>query len=394
MKKQLVRFSCVVLLLICFLSGCSNSLDTENDIKMKQWLENAKLTAQETPEQLYEAALSESTLIVFSNSSRVLETKKAFESAYPGLTVEIRDIRSVDMIPMLRDSREKGEYLCDVIVTPDENNVLTDEFLPKGIVHRYCPSDIEKALLPDYNPSLLEFLGEGGILFYNTDASKEPPIANWWELTEPQWRGKICMANPLRSITTYTFLCATIQNSDEMQQAYKLRYGKDLAVPEGSNAAQEFWKMLLENDLKLAASSDEVAEFVGAIGQTEPVLGFMVSSKLRLEKIGYSIAPVYNITPSIGTYTPNVISVAGYAKNINATKLFIRFILGEADGQGEGYKPFLQKGTWSVRSDVRSETEIPLSDVDFWKADTEYISKNKEWIREFFTSLLEKRETN
>ena len=44
--------------------------------------------------------------------------------------------------------------------------------------------------------------------------------------------------------------------------------------------------------------------------------------------------------------------IAGGAKNINSAKLFIRWILGEADGNGEGGKPFLQEGAWPSRTDA------------------------------------------
>lgn len=48
-------------------------------------------------------------------------------------------------------------------------------------------------------------------------------------------------------------------------------------------------------------------------------------------------------------FMPNCIMMVGGAPNVNSEKLFVRWLPGETDGQGEGYRPFLQQGAWSVR---------------------------------------------
>lgn len=53
---------------------------------------------KETPEELYEAALKEDTLVVYSTTTRIYKVKESFEAAYPGLTVEVYDTRAHDMV--------------------------------------------------------------------------------------------------------------------------------------------------------------------------------------------------------------------------------------------------------------------------------------------------------
>ena len=53
------------------------------------------------------------------------------------------------------------------------------------------------------------------------------------------------------------------------------------------------------------------------------------------------------------------------APNINTAKLIIRWIYGEADGQGEGYLPYLQSGAWSVCDDVESISVVSRDSLQY-----------------------------
>ena len=135
--------------------------------------------------------------------------------------------------------------------------------------------------------------------------------------------------------------------------------------------------MMFENGLILVNSSDEVVEMVGAPGQSDPPIGIMISSKIRMRDLGYEIKPINNMDNFSGVYTASGIMIAGGCKNINSAKLFIRWILGESDGQGEGYKPYLQNGAWSVRSDVSSQSEKKLDEIQYLDLDIKYMYDNQ-----------------
>lgn len=388
MRKLLYLLLSLFLIALLLLSSCGSAdpyAQQKND--MKAWLTDAKLDAQETPEQLYKAALQESTLVIYSVTTRVLDVKKSFEAQYPGLTVEVLDIRASDLIETLKENYRQRQYACDTAICTDSDTALSRDLIPNGLLYKYVPYDIADKLLPGHNTDQLEFLGEGEQIFYNTEVYDAPPVTNWWQLTEPRFKGHIYVANPLRSEQVLALFITMVQKSDEMALAYRDLYGKDLDIPQGSNAGKVFLQKLIGNGLQYTNSSDEVVEVVGTPGQTDPPLGIMISSKVRMQDIGYKIAPIFNVQPSAGIYAPKSIMIAGGAKNVNAAKLFIRWILGEAGGSGEGYKPYLQNGTWSARGDIKSQTTITLEQADFWRLDKAYIAKNKDDITSYWLSL-------
>ena len=194
-------------------------------------------------------------------------------------------------------------------------------------------------------------------------------VIEQWELTEEQWHGKVITANPMRSISGYSFLSTVLSRSDLMAEAYEKWSGKPYEAIDGLDAGHYFLRCLAENGLVLTNSSDEAIESIGLPGTKNDSLGIIISSKLRMRDIGFSIVPVTGLAPFDGVYTPNSISIVGGAPNINSVKLFVRWILGEADGQGEGYLPFMQSGAWSMREDVQSafipnRDSLRLIDVD------------------------------
>jgi len=384
MRKRILAVLCAGLFL---LSACTVNKPAPQQKDMEQWLKTARLDAKESPEELYAAALKEDTLVIYSVTTRMLDVKESFERAYSGLTVDVRDIRQSDIHKALVENYQNRKYDCDIAVFTDSDTELTSNLIPNGILYKYAPYDIADKLLPGHNGPTLEFLGEAVQLFYNDEVFDAPPVKNWWELTEPRFRGRVWVPSAPRSATTFALIGAMVQKNDEMAKAYKELYGYDLDIPEGSSAGKIFWKMLMQNDVHIANSSDEVVEAVGLPGQKDPPVGIMVSSKVRMRDIGFAIQPVYDLAPSAGVYVPNSVMLAGGAKNINAAKLFIRWLLGEADGKGEGYKPYLQNGTWSVRSDVSSQTSTSLEEVGFWQIDKEYIAKHRKDIDDYWLSL-------
>ena len=91
MGKISGRVAALIFAIALALSGCGDAAGTETkNINV--------ITDNSTPEELYEMALKEDTLVVYTVSTRVVDTKEAFEKAYPGLFVEVRDLRSPNLI--------------------------------------------------------------------------------------------------------------------------------------------------------------------------------------------------------------------------------------------------------------------------------------------------------
>ncbi len=353
--------------------------------QMDEWLTGAQFDAEHTPDELYEQALAEDTLIVYSTTTRIYEVKDSFEKQYPGLTVEVYDTRAHDLVEILKTSYETGEVLCDVVICSDDTGVLSGELLPQGIINKYVPYDIAPNLNEVANAELLSFVIETEQLFYNPNIYDERPIDNWWELTEPQWQGKVYMNSPLRSYPAYALVHAVITNEEEMRNAYFDRYGETLS--QEKSAGKEFWERMFDNDIQFTTSSNELVEIVGNDPHGEGRLAFMISSKIRRTDVGLEVAVCYGATPSDGVYSSNTVSITGGAKNINSAKLFTRWLLGETDGDGEGLTPYLLEGTWPVRTDIRDYSSVPLSQGNYWYNNKQEVTQNEEDILEFWTRL-------
>jgi len=382
--KRLIALS---LLLSVMLMGCTPK-STEPDNPLVDWLTTANLDAEETPEQLYAAALDEDMLVVYSTSTRMMDVAASFEKQYPGLLVKVEHLREPELYDTLAENYETGNFTGDVIISADGRGIMTNEFLPKHIAVKYVPYDIADKILPGNNEDFLMLAGEASVVCYNELAYPAPPVSNWWELTEEQWRGMVYMPSPTRSMTTLALFCMMIENSERMAGAYEDLYGQPLELAQGENAGREFIRRLMANGAIILNSSDEVAEIVGAPGSSSQNIGIVISSKTRLREIGYELLNQYEMEPFAGLYTPISVMMAGGAKNVSAAKLFIRWLLGEANGRGVGYQPYLQSGAWSVRSDVRDDTGVRIGDLNLLSLDRVYLYENQEAFLAFWEGLL------
>lgn len=343
--------ACAVLFCAC-VQGTETGGGDAWSPEMERWVQQARLDADETPQQLYEAALKEDTLVVYSTSTRIIEAGSSFEEQYPGLVVEVFDLRSPDIKDLLEENADSDIPLCDVVVCADNDGLFSQKLMPQGVLHKYTPPDIAGKLVHDVPGEALYFLGEGEVAFYNSRWDGQP-FTNWWQLTELEFYGRVYIPDPFRSDSAYGFLATIAASPELMAETYEAYYGQPL--PEGTHAGEEFIRRFVQNGLMLRTSSDDVMEAVGAPGVTEPLVAIVISSKMRYNDIGYDLTPVEDVAGFDGVFAPNCIMIAGGSGNVSGAKLFIRWVLGEADGTGAGIQPFLQKGAFSVRSDAAGQ---------------------------------------
>ncbi len=379
------KCTCLLLGFLLCLCGCRGSQASG----LAQWAETAQLDAQQSAEELYELALSEGEdiLRVYSVSTRMLEVASAFEAAYPGLLVEVVDQRAETLITAAKETIDSEVYDCDILFLTDVNGALTNDLIPNGYAHQYIPYDMADMLITtDGYAHMMPLMTEAIFISYNPTVFEEQPISNWWELTEPQWEGQVYAPNPIESVTTFAMFTMFYKYNDLLEEAYEERYGVPFPAGEGL-AAEVFIQGLVENGLHLVNSSDEIADLIG-LDNSSPLLGLMVSSKLRLNELGYHLAYATDVAPFDGVASSIQVMIAGGSQNINAAKLFVRFIFGETDGSGVGYLPYLQAGVWSMRTDVESQEEISLEKLHLVYSDESFSYEQRETFLEFWEALL------
>ncbi|CAN4021728.1 Outer membrane lipoprotein-sorting protein, partial [Dysosmobacter welbionis] len=214
------------------------------------------------------------------------------------------DISTNDLLDKVTREHEAGQYVADVVHIKDEDGSLYNEYVQNKIFYIYQPADILAHIDPSLTETQTPLYIELTQLFYNAEAYPDgSPVTNIWQVTEPQWKGKILMQDPLNNVgwgSWITGFCVG-DTPDQLAAAYEELYGEELVLSEGcANAGYEFLKRLRENEPIFTSASDEVAEAVGTPGQSDPPIGFCASSKLRKnEDNGWVLAPV-NLYPTTG----------------------------------------------------------------------------------------------
>ena len=389
MKKKLFVFS-VVLLCVLGFAACGKktaSKGIQNEIT--GWAKDVELYKEETPEQLYEKAKKEGAVVIYSIAGRMRNVKESFEKQYPGVTLEIYALPTNEVLEKLSREYDSGIRTADVIHIKDQDHSLYLDYVQKGKLHNYKPADIIKHIDPKYCRYAMPFFMELTEWFYNDEAYPDgPPITSWWDLTKPEWNGRVLLINPLDNHSHMCIYAGIVLNADAFADDYKRVFGEEITLHGTENAGYEFLKRFMENDPVFISSSSEMVEAVGTRGQERPPLAYASSSKMRERKEkGYALQVVSQITPHTGLSGLNTLYVVNEAPHPAGAKLLIRWLMGEADGKGEGFKPFNTIGGWPLRDDVKAVDPIPLSDINIQDIDKTEIYYKLRDVSDFWLSI-------
>ena len=368
--------------------------DDSGESGLTEWEETANIYAtDETDEELYEQAIAEGgEVTLYSISSRCGKVAEAFTAKYPEIECTAFDISTNELLEKVTREHEAGQYVADVVHIKDQDGSLYNEYVKNKIFYLYQPADIFAHIDPSYTKTATPLYIELTQLFYNAETYPDgSPITNIWELTLPDWKGKIMMQNPLDNVSWGSWITGFCVGDvpDQLAAAYEELYGEALVLSDGcENAGYEFLKRLHDNEPIYTSSSDEIAEAVGTPGQSDPPVGFSASSKLRKnEDNGWVLAPV-NLYPTTGIPAINTLYVVEGCQHPAAAKLLIRFMMGGIDGDTSGYEPFNTLGGWPVRDDIEpAEGSTPYSELNVSPFDPDQIYVEYNTVRDFWQML-------
>ena len=321
----------------------------------KAWAKTAELGPYAPKTQdwaaIEAAAKKEGKVVIYSNSSRWPDIKKTFEAAYPGVVVEGYDISTVDLITKLQKEQKAGIFTADVILCGDYATLVTEMLnAPNKMLWNFVP-DVNAAKIAAAAKEPLMYHRYGLTVFgYNTEVYKEPPIKNIWEITKPEWKGRIVLPDPQKVAMSLLALTLITKNSDVMAKEYEKVFGKPIVLEKGvPNAGYQWIKDVLKNEPALTSSSGDAATAIGTKGQKNPPVGFTTYSKIR-NAINGEIAfdAMWNMAPIIGFTEETALAIANQATHPNAAKLLIRWMQGDEKGGG-GFTPFYVPGDYSTR---------------------------------------------
>jgi iron(III) transport system substrate-binding protein len=343
------------------------------------------------------AAKKEGKVVLYSNSSRWPDIKKTFEVAYPGVVLEGYDISTVDLIQKLQKEQQAGIYNADVILCGDYATLVTEMLNPPAkALWNFVPDELVALTEQTAREPLLYHRYGLTVFGYNTEVYKTPPIKNIWDLTKPEWNGRIVLPDPQKVAMSLLALTIITKNADVMAKEYQTTFGKPIVLEAGvPNAGYQWIKDVLKNQPALTSSSGDVATAIGAKGQKNPPVGFTTYSKIRNAQSGeIAFDAMFGMTPIMGFTEETALAIANQATHPNAAKLLIRWMQGDAVG-GKGFVPFYLPGDYSIRKDVPPpKGAVPWADVQklVWSGagDIAYSYKNAIPVRDFWLTNLKK----
>lgn len=301
---------------------------------------------------LVEAAKKEKPITVYDSTGKIVEMAQNFAKKY-GLSAEGSKVKATAQLEMIIREARANNIQGDVSIISDAPAALA-QLIPQGFAESWLPPDLADKIPAEYQAPLT-VVNSANVWAYNTELFEKCPVSNIWELTEPKWKGKVAMQDPLGKASYVDWFNQMAKHGDDkVAAAYKDFYGKDLET--GEQSATAAWiKALAANAPLLTDADAAAAEAVGAPGQSEPFMGLISSAKFRdnADK-GMKLGLCKELKPWLGWLYPGVGLITKGTDSPNAARLFIHYVMTE-----EGIAPQAVDGKMSTNSDVKLPANEP-----------------------------------
>ena len=317
----------------------------------------------------------------------------------------VHDLGSTKSVEKTIREQNANIFNADIVTTGNSGQVIY-EMLNKNRLVNYVPHHYKDRIPKENRDPLLIRVNEAMVFLYNREAYPDaPPFKNVWELTEPKFKGRVGMKNPLSSGSTLMGVMTLMQRPDVMAAAYERHAGKPLKLSKGvPDAGHEFWARLLANDLVIFKSGSKLARASGKKGQKKPLIAFANMTYIaRNDSKGYANKILAKVDPVGKLIYPTFSAIARQAPHPWAAKLFTAYLLGSLElnknsklekpyDKGasmellQGLAPYFDPGTVSPRSDVPLPAGGEIWDeMPGWNVDAAYMWKQGPKVRDFWT---------
>jgi iron(III) transport system substrate-binding protein len=335
---------------------------------------------------LIDAAKKEGNVVVYSITSRIANAAKSFEKKY-GITVSAYNLKDFELIEKVSQEGKNNIYGADFIIAQDSGRVF-GEIIKPGYAYSYVPENMKDLIPKQYrNPLYFSFITKAFI--YNSETYVFPPVNNVWELTEKKWEKKFWFKDPLKEGVNANFLTMVTspEFSNQLAAAYERHFGKKITLTT-PNAGYEWIKGIINNQLVMFTSDTKMANSLGEKGKNIDAVALGTYSKLRArEDKNLALMPIMGMEPFAGFYYPSFLLIRNNAKNPNAAKLFVEYLLTE-----EGFEPWSgSMGTYSSNPNIKPYPGD--NSLDVWSRilvleSPAYIFEHRVEVEEFWNSLI------
>jgi len=288
------------------------------------------------------AAKAEGTLLVYANTSKVEKAAQAFMEMYPGIEVQAFDLGGDDVLLKTVEEQKAGAFTGDVWFSSGGAE-LVGNVMPKKYVWRFLPDSTAAVTPEEFTQPLLMSRFGTTIFAYNSELNDTCPISNLWELTNPEWKGKFFIEDPLNDASTLSKLITIAYHADEMKEAYVALYGSEPVLDADTPDAGWLWlKRFAQNGPIPEPGGDEVDAAFATPGMTESYMALTSYSNMPDVLEGnLAFEPCWGLTPKIGIQSQSYVGIINQAPHPNAAKLWVKFITSP-----DGRKPWAKFGTY------------------------------------------------
>ena len=330
----------------------------------QEWLKANLLGEYETGTQdwaaIEEAAKKEGTVLVYANSSKVEKAAEAFMELYPEINVQAYDLGGDDVLMKTLEEQKAGAFTGDVWFSSGGAD-LVGQVLPKNYVWRFVPDSTAAYTPEQYTQPLLMSRFGTSVFAYNSVLNDTCPITNIWELTQPEWKGKFFIEDPLNDASTLSKLITIAYHADEVKQAYVDLYGSEPVLDADTPDAGWLWlKRFAQNGPIPQPGGDEVDSAFATPGMTDSYMALTSYSNMADVQDGIlAFAPCMGLQPTMGVQSQSYVGIINQAPHPNAAKLWIKYITSP-----DGRKPWAKFGTYFPDSTYEvPEGQIPLDEM-------------------------------
>src|SRR6267142_443439 len=323
----------------------------------------------ETPEPaaitpaLVEAAKKEAKVILYSSMDLPVGEKlgKAFEAAYPGMSVQIERSGSERLFQRVDQEFGSGIRAADVINTSDASHIIT--WKRNNWLAPFVSEDMARHFLPEYrDPDGMSATSRIYLssMAYNTNLVKpEDAPKSFADLLDPKWAGKMVKGHPAYSGTIMT---ATFQMVRELGWDY-------------------YEKLSKQRVMQVQSSTDPPKKL--ALGERAVMADGNEYNVVLLKEAGQPVEPVY---PTEGT--PTISGPTGIfttAPHPNAARLFQAWLHTR-----ETQQFFIDfTAQYSVHAQVQSKSgRRKISEIKLMKEDPAGVEAMSEEIKTRYAKLF------
>ena len=168
---------------------------------------------------LVEAAKTEAPITVYDSTGKIVEMAKAFSAKY-GVAAEGSKVKATAQLEMIIREARANNIQGDVSIISDAPAAMA-QLIPQGFAESWLPPDLAANIPAEYqNP--LTVVTSANVWAYNSELFDKCPVTNMWQLTEPTWKGKVAMQDPLGKASYVDWFNQMAKHgADKIAAAYK-----------------------------------------------------------------------------------------------------------------------------------------------------------------------------